>query len=105
MGKKMKDLVESETGKVKGYMLDNNVADSRTMFRYRTKMLELKDNMKRRYGRDNLSCEACSSGEAESQSHVLRCTAYDGIRDGLDMNNDKDLVTYFREVMRIRMKK
>ena len=105
MGKKMEDLVDSEMGKVKEYMLNNNIADSRTMFRYRTKMLELKENMKGRYGRDNLSCEACSIGDVESQSHVLRCTAYDGIREGLDLNNDRDLVTFFREVMNIRMKR
>ena len=61
--------------------------------------------MKGRYGRDNLSCEACSSGDVESQSHVLRCTAYDGIREGLDLNKDKDLVTFFREIIKIRMKK
>ena len=105
MGKKIEDLVGSETGRVKEYMMNSNVADTRTMFRYRTKMLELKDNIKGIYGRDNLSCEACSSGEVESQSHVLSCTAYDSIRERLDMNNDKDLVAYFREVMHIRMKK
>ena len=105
MGKKMEDLVDSETGRVKEYMLNHNIADSRTMFRYRTKMLELKENMKGRYSRDSLSCEACSSGDVESQLHVLSCTAYDDIREGLDLSKDTDLVAYFREVMNRRMKK
>jgi hypothetical protein len=51
MGKKMADLVAEETGYGKGYMKQNKIEDSRTMFRYRTKMLELKENMKGIYVR------------------------------------------------------
>ena len=51
------DLVADETGYVKKYMKQNNIEKGRAMFRHRTKMLELKENMKGRYGRDNLGCE------------------------------------------------
>ena len=105
MGKKMADLVAEETGYVKGYMKQNNIEDSRTMFRYRIKMLELKENMKGRYGRDNLGCEACSTGDVESQSHVLQCSAYEDLREGLDLEKDQHMITYFREVLKRRLKK
>ena len=42
----MGDMVEKETARVKDYMMLINIADSRTMFRIRTKMLELIANMK-----------------------------------------------------------
>ena len=97
--KKLGDLVENETARVKDYMMLNNIADSRTMFRIRTKMLELKANMKNMYGEGNMACDACSTGTIESQGHVLDCPGYAELRDGLDLSKMKDLVTYFREVM------
>jgi hypothetical protein len=98
------DLVDDETGYVKEYMLVNNIEQSRMLFRIRTKMLELKVNIKGRY-ENNLSCKACSSSELESQSHVLDCPAYEELRNGLDLTKDKDMVTYFSQVMQLRMKK
>ena len=53
----MVNLVADETGYVKKYMKQNSIKGSRTMFRYRTKMLELQEHMKGGYGRDNLGCE------------------------------------------------
>ena len=105
LGKRMADLVAEETGYGKGYMKQNNIEDSRTMFRYRTKMLELKEKMKGRYGRENLGCEACSTGDVESQSHVLQCTAYEDLREGRDLDKDRDMIAYFREVLKRRLKK
>ena len=100
--KKLDDLVATENGVVKEYMQTKNIAESRLMFRIRTKMLDLKENMKGKY-KNNLERDACDSSEAESQSHILRCMGYESLRDGLDLSQDKDLVTYFSQVMKIRM--
>jgi hypothetical protein len=86
-------------------MKQNNIEDSRTMFRYRTKMLELKENTKGRYGRENLGCAACSTGIVESQPHVLQCAVYEDLREGLDLEKDRDMISYFREVLKRRLKK
>ena len=67
MKKKMDELVDDKTGYVKEYMLVNNIEKSTMLFRIQTKMLELKVNMKGRYA-NNLSCEACSSSELESET-------------------------------------
>ena len=62
----MGDMVEKETARVKDYMMLINIADSRTMFRIRTKMLELKANMKNMYGEGNIACDTCSTWTVES---------------------------------------
>ena len=48
-------------------------------------------------------CESCCS-RIETQEHVLVCPAYAELREGLDVNNDNDLVSYFEKVMKIRDK-
>ena len=45
------------------------------------------------------SCESC----IDSQSHILYCPAYEKLREGKNLSSDEDIVTYFREVMQIRM--
>ena len=102
MKKEMEDLVDDKTGYVQEYMLVNNIEQSRMLFRIRTKMLEFKVNMKGRYA-NNLSCEACSSSELESQTHILSCPAYAELRYGLDLTKDKDRVIYFSQVMKLSM--
>ena len=44
------------------------------------------------------------SGHIESQSHILYCEAYAELRIGKDINNDKDLVTYMKNVLLVREK-
>ena len=53
---KLDELVEIEDGCVKEYMKMKNLAESRMMFRIRTKMLNLKDNMKGKYKGSSLEC-------------------------------------------------
>ena len=100
--KKLDELVDTENGLVKDYMKTKNIMESRMLFRIRTKMLDLKENMKGRY-KSNLECDACDSQESESQSHIMRCEGYKSLREGMDFSQDKDLVNYFSQVMKIRM--
>ena len=71
--KKLDDLVEEEDGMLKDYMRTKNISESRVLFRIRTKMLDLKDNMKGRYSKDDLNCSACNEDNIESQAYVLSC--------------------------------
>ena len=36
------------------------------------------------------------------QAHSTECPAYDDLREGLDMKEDQDLVTFFKKVMERR---
>ena len=99
---KMASLVEDENGEAKEYMMVKNIADSRIMFRVRTRMVAFKENMKNMYGRTNLQCEQCNTGMIESQTHVLMCPGYSEQRVGVDLGTMDGLIKYYRDVMKIR---
>ena len=42
-------------------------------------------------------CDGCQK-TVETQTHVIFCPAYTKLREGRDIQSDKDLVNYFREV-------
>ena len=39
----------------------------------------------------------------DTQSHVKVCIAYENLREGKDLDKDKDLVDYFAAVLRQRL--
>ena len=45
-------------------------------------------------------CEDC--GYVDTQSHIIHCPAYQGLREGKSLNSDDDLVAYFSEVLKLR---
>ena len=51
-----------------------------------------------------MNCDACDLREAESQLHVMSCPGYAELRVGKDMEEDTDMVSYFREVLILREK-
>ena len=87
------------------YMMKKSLADSRLIFRLRTEMVDVKDNMRNKYNGTRVNCEACDLEAAESQVHVMVCPGYAELRAGKDMQKDVDLVSYFREVLLLREKK
>ena len=64
-------------------------------------MLEVKDNYKGKYKTTTLNCDSCLSSY-ETQDHILFCPAYIELRKDKDINSDKDLVNYVRQVMKLR---
>ena len=45
-------------------------------------------------------CTEC--GHIDTQSHILWCPYFSTLREGRSIENDADLVSYFREVFKIR---
>ena len=45
-------------------------------------------------------CDGCSS--LDTLCHIMWCPVYAPLREGLDENNDKDIVHYFQQVFRLR---
>ena len=68
-------------------------------------MIDCKMNYmnKSEYKYDIWKCESSKSA-IESQSHVLHYPAYKKLREGKDLSNDRDIVEYFRSVLKIRSK-
>ena len=96
---KILDLV-GDNCLLKQYFKEKSLSATREMFRIRTNMNELKGNFK--HSKKNLKtgvlCVACGL-EEEVNSHVLDCPMYVDLKQGKDFSENRDLVTFFREVM------
>ena len=97
---------KNEDMKRKEYFKQKSLEDTRMLFRIRTRMVDLKANFKNKpaFRKDGWLCEGCHR-EVETNCHVLSCQASEQVRQGLDLDSDKDLVQFFKEVMKIRMEK
>ena len=109
----LKDQMKKPGGKLEGidtneekfrtqpYLTNLNLEEARTKFKLRSKMLEVKDNYKGIYKTTTLNCDSCLSSY-ETQDHILFCPAYIELRKDKDINSDKDLVNYVRQVMKLK---
>ena len=97
----------SEKFEIQQYIKDMMVEDARTNFALRSFMFK---GAKFNYRSDPKNsaelwqCGSCMSGYIESQSHILYCEAYADLRIGKNINNDKDLVSYMKNVLIVREK-
>ena len=93
---------ETETLKQQEYISNLSLKDARTKFRIRSHMINTKYNRKsdKAYAADMWRCDQCRS--VDTQSHILWCPAFAPLREGKSLEDDKDLVCFFQEVMRIR---
>ena len=55
------------------------------------------------YRNDLWQCTG-SKSNLDTESHILWCDAYRNLRQGKDINNDKDLASYLLDVFEIRRK-
>ena len=101
MGNKTEKLKE-ENCTMKEYMNLKSLAEVRNIFRVRTNMVEgFRGSFKAMFRNTNLDCVGCGI-EVDYQAHSMECPAYVDLKDGLDMEKDQDLVTFFRLVMERR---
>ena len=63
-------------------------------------MNELRGNFKHdvKYKNVGVSCVACGT-EEEVNTHVMVCSHYEDLKQGLDFSNNKDIVKFFKGVM------
>ena len=63
-------------------------------------MTELISNFKHdlKYKNIGVSCVACGT-EEEVNTHVMVCSHYEDLRQGLDFSDNRDLVKFMRGVM------
>ena len=94
-------ILEEKFGKKK-YLESMSLIESREMFRIRSKTTKTKMNMKsdEKFCGELWKCHDCHN--IDTQLHLLWCPAYAHLREGKDINKDKDLVIYFREVFKAR---
>ena len=73
---------------------------ARIKFKLKTKMMT---NVKLNFKNDPKSvkslwkCPECE--QIDSQQHILWCKQYESLRENKDLSTDKDLTSYFQQVM------
>ena len=99
------DELKNEEFISKDYLKNLTLDEGRIMFSIRTKMVR---GVKLNYSSDPKNgallwrCSHCDC--MDSQSHILKCESYKYLREGKSLDCDKDLVSYFREVITLREK-
>ena len=58
----------------------------------------LRGSFQNMYENTSLNCVKCGLA-VDYQAHFMECPSYEDLREGLDMDKDLDLVTFFRKVM------
>ena len=93
----------TENFEMQGYIKTMNLVDARMNFRIRCSIVnDIKFNQRSNpeYARQLWLCDDC--GNVDTQSHIMWCPSYATLREGLDVDDDKDVVKYFQNVMKIR---
>ena len=99
------NIFVEEKYETKDYLKTQKLSNARLKFRIRTKMVEkiaFNFSSDPKYVSSLWQCTHCHS--IDSQSHVLICAGYKHLREGKDLGNDNDLVSYFIDVISIRDK-
>ena len=100
------DDYKSESCEVQPYIKALNIKDARLRFKLRAKMTpSVKMNFMSDpvYSNNLWTCEGCSGGFRDTQSHILICEGYSDLRCDKNLDSDKSLVDYFDAVIKRRM--
>ena len=101
----MENIKKTDTRKMQLYMKQKSLENSRLEFLLETDMLETRCNMKGMYKKDQYQCPHCwegsqPGGSLETSSHLLVCTAYADLREGLNPEAVlEDRAIYLRKVI------
>ena len=85
------------------YIKSLNIPDARLRFALRSKMTRtIKMNFKgvKSYASEKWQCTDCMA--PDTQENVMLCPSYSSYRVGKDLQSDKDLVDYFRQIILLR---
>ena len=97
--------MSEEKCEIKPYMKELNLADARLKFGLQAKMTRtVQMNFKGdpKFTKNHWKCQNWFS--PDTQDHILRCPCYQHLRIGKDLKSNKDIVEYFRKVIKIREK-
>ena len=99
------EIMKQEKYEEKPYLTAMSMHDAQVNFSMRSRMYRCKMNYMNdpKYKSEMWRCDSCESC-IDSQSHILYCPAYQQLRVGKSLSSDQDIVTYFKEVLEIRIK-
>ena len=102
---KLYSIKHDDFSEVQEYFKEKSVESVRMAFKVRSLMVsEIPGNFKAKYrkngqGDKGLLCTHCEKDMIMTQSHCLECPALEEMREGLELSNIMDLVTFFRKLL------
>ena len=99
------DILKNEKYEMKDYVKNLYLHEGRMKFQIRSKMVKtvaFNFSSDPKFSSQLWQCSHCD--KMDSQSHILICDSYKPMREGKDLNCDKDLVAYFKDVISLREK-
>ena len=84
------------------YLKEMSMMDARTLFRIRSQTTTVQMNQRsdKSHAKNLWKCLEC--GNIDSQSHIVWCPFFSELREGKSLDNNDDLVKYFKQVFKIR---
>ena len=92
-----------EEAGLKQYMKTLNLPDARIKFALRSRMtryIQMNYKGNPEYKSNEWKCNHCNL--PDTQEHVLQCDLYKSLRKNVNLDSDKGLVEYFRNVLKLR---
>ena len=104
-------LMERDDFRANPYLSKLNVTDARLRFKINCEMtptIQMNFQSDSQHTKELWTCPECAEpGDAigcrDTQRHVLICPGYEAFRENMDLTNDKDIVTYFQQVIQHRL--
>jgi hypothetical protein len=104
----------NEKFQTKGYFKMLNISQARMRFKLNSGMtptVRMNFPSDTEFTKQLWTCSGCTSGETggevvgcrDTQTHIMVCPGYADIRQDKNLSEDKDLVTYFSEVIKKRL--
>ena len=107
MSKKYKktnhDELKNEEVGLKQYMKNLSLPDARLKFALRSRMtrfIQMNYKGNPAYKSNGWKCNHCKL--PDTQEHVMQCDLYKSLRKNVNFDSDKELVDYFRNVLKLR---
>ena len=100
-----KEDFDDKVHQVQQYLKDMNVAEARLRFKIRSLMtptIRMNFQNDAVFRQEMWMCPGCNN-RIDTQAHVMKCPAYSQLRENKDLSNDKDLVAYFANVVKLRV--
>ena len=93
--------IRGERWGLKEYVKNENLYNVRSTWEVRSFMLRVAGNYSHhaKYQATGWLCQACKLQVREDQDHLTCCQGYEDLRQGRDLQDDKDLVSFYRLVM------
>ena len=98
-------MVEGDIFECTKYIQTLPITKARTLFKHKYSMTEkVKMNFKGDQNFERLLWKCYKCQNQDTESHLLWCSGYSDLRQGIDLADDNDLCSYLQKIVQLRCK-